>query len=105
MEKIDLYSLLLPARSFLWGSDLMEWTHPGSRYQTSEPCQRVAAVEGIGPLTATALVAAMSTEKLSRTVGSSLPGYQPYYPAVVVEHRYIVDIVVAGIQNDGLAGA
>ena len=29
-------------------------------------------------------------------------GYQPYFPAVLVEHRYIADIV-AGIQNDGLA--
>jgi len=30
-------------------------------------------------------------------------GYQPYYPyAVVIEPRYIADIV-AGIQNDGLA--
>ena len=29
-------------------------------------------------------------------------GYQPYYPTVVVEHRYIADIV-AGIQDDGLA--
>jgi hypothetical protein len=29
-------------------------------------------------------------------------GYQPYLPTVVVEHRYIADIV-AGIQNDGLA--
>ena len=28
-------------------------------------------------------------------------GYQPYWPTVVVEHRYISDIV-AGIQNDGL---
>ena len=34
-----------------------------SVYRTSEPCQRVAAVEGIGPLTATALVAAMSDGK------------------------------------------
>jgi hypothetical protein len=31
-------------------------------------------------------------------------GYQPYYPTVVVEHRYIADIV-DGIQNDGLAVA
>lgn len=31
----------------------------GSVYQASEPCQRVDAVEGIGPLTATALVDAM----------------------------------------------
>ena len=29
-------------------------------------------------------------------------GYQPYFPTVVVEHRYIADIV-AGIQGDGLA--
>ncbi len=29
-------------------------------------------------------------------------GYQPYFPTVVVEHRYIADIV-AGIQSDGLA--
>jgi hypothetical protein len=31
-------------------------------------------------------------------------GYQPYYPTVVIEHRYVADIV-AGIQNDGLAVA
>jgi hypothetical protein len=29
-------------------------------------------------------------------------GYQPYYPTVVIEHRYIADIV-EGIRNDGLA--
>lgn len=29
-------------------------------------------------------------------------GFQPYWPTVVVEHRYIADIV-AGIKNDGLA--
>jgi len=29
-------------------------------------------------------------------------GYQPHYPTVVVERRYIADIV-AGIQGDGLA--
>lgn len=28
-------------------------------------------------------------------------GYQPYWPTVVVEHRYIRNIVV-GIQADGL---
>ncbi len=32
-------------------------------YEASEPCQRVAAVEGIGPVTATALIAAMSDGK------------------------------------------
>jgi transposase len=34
-----------------------------SVYRTSEPCRRVAAVEGIGPLTTSALVAAMSDGK------------------------------------------
>jgi hypothetical protein len=29
-------------------------------------------------------------------------GYQPHYPTVVIEHRYIADIV-AGIQDGGLA--
>lgn len=33
-------------------------------YQASEPCRRIAAVEGIGPLIATALVAAMSDGKM-----------------------------------------
>ena len=33
-------------------------------YQASEPCQRIAAVEGIGLLTATAIVAAMSDGKV-----------------------------------------
>ncbi len=28
--------------------------------------------------------------------------YQPYFPTVVVEHRYIADIVT-DVQNDGLA--
>jgi hypothetical protein len=31
-------------------------------------------------------------------------GYQPMWPTVLVEHRFIADIV-AGIQNDGLAVA
>ena len=31
-------------------------------------------------------------------------GYQPHYPTVVIEHRYIADIV-HGIQNDGLTVA
>lgn len=33
-------------------------------YQGNEACQRIAAVEGIGPLIATALVAAMSDGKI-----------------------------------------
>jgi len=31
-------------------------------------------------------------------------GYQPYFPTIVIEHRFIADIV-AGIQGDGLAVA
>jgi len=31
-------------------------------------------------------------------------GFQPYWPTVVVEHRYIAAIV-AGIRNDGLGVA
>ena len=31
-------------------------------------------------------------------------GYQPYWPTVLVEHRYVVDIV-DGIQADGLTVA
>jgi hypothetical protein len=34
----------------------------------------------------------------------SREGFQPYWPTVVVEHRYISDIV-EGIRNDGLAVA
>ena len=29
-------------------------------------------------------------------------GYHPYFPTIVIEHRYIADIV-EGIQDDGLA--
>ncbi len=47
------------------------------------------------PLTPTA------TSWVDEHIGSD-NGYQPYYPTVVVEHRYIADIV-AGIQSDGLA--
>jgi hypothetical protein len=28
-------------------------------------------------------------------------GFQPWWPTVVIEHRYVVDIMV-GIRNDGL---
>ena len=29
-------------------------------------------------------------------------GFQPYYPTIAIEHRY-VQAVIEGIQNDGLA--
>jgi len=31
-------------------------------------------------------------------------GYQPYFPTIVIEHRFVSEIV-AGIQGDGLAVA
>lgn len=31
-------------------------------------------------------------------------GFQPYWPTVVIEHRFVSDIV-QGIRNDGLAVA
>ena len=44
---------------------------------------------------------ASATEWVETKIGRD-NGYQPYWPTVVVEHRYIADIV-AGIKNDGLA--
>ena len=44
-----------------------------------------------------------ATSWVNENIGES-NGYQPYWPSVVVEHRYIADIV-QGIQNDGLAVA
>ena len=31
-------------------------------------------------------------------------GYQPYFPTVVIEHRFVADIL-AGIRSDGLGVA
>jgi transposase len=52
----SLYNELLSLEEKIQSLDEQIW----AVHQASEPCQRIAAVEGIGPLIATALVAAMS---------------------------------------------
>ena len=41
----------------------------------------------------------LATDWIEEHIGQE-NGFQPYFPTVVVEHRYIADIV-EGIQNDG----
>ena len=55
----SLYDELLSLEEKIQAVDVQIW----AIYQASEPCQRIATVEGIGPLIATALVAAMSDGK------------------------------------------
>jgi transposase len=55
----SLYDELLSLEEKIGATDGQIW----AVYQASEPCQRISAVEGIGPLIATALVAAMSDGK------------------------------------------
>jgi transposase len=55
----SLYDELLSLGEKIKAIDEQIWTV----YRASEPCRRIAAVEGIGPLIATALVAAMSDGK------------------------------------------
>lgn len=43
-------------------------------FRTSEQCQRLGKIEGIGPVTATALIAAVAIEPASRTAVSSRLG-------------------------------
>ena len=57
-------------------------------------CENHGTIFLLRPLTPSA------TSWLEEHIGQE-NGYQPYFPTVVVEHRYIADIV-AGIQNDGL---
>ena len=58
----SLYDELLSLEEKIQAIDEQIW----AIYQASEPCQRIAAVEGIGPLIATALVASMSDGKTFR---------------------------------------
>lgn len=58
-------------------------------------CENHGSIFLLKPLTPSA------TSSIEEHIGQE-NGYQPYFPTVVVEHRYIADIV-AGIQNDGLA--
>jgi hypothetical protein len=58
-------------------------------------CENHGSIFLLRPLTASA------TSWVEKHIGED-NGYQPYFPTLVVEHRYIADIV-EGIQNDGLA--
>jgi hypothetical protein len=58
-------------------------------------CENYGSIFLLRPLTPSA------TSWVEEHIGQD-NGYQPYLPTVVVEHRYIADIV-EGIQNDGLA--
>ena len=58
-------------------------------------CENHGSICLLRPLTPSA------TSWLKEHIGQD-NGYQPYFPTVVVEHRFIADIV-AGIQNDGMA--
>ena len=60
-------------------------------------CENHGSIFLLRPLTSSA------TSWIEEHIGQD-NGYQPYFPTVVVEHRYIADIV-AGIQGDGLAVA
>ena len=60
-------------------------------------CENHGSIFLLRPLTSSA------TSWIEEHIGQD-NGYQPYFPTVVVEHRYIADIV-EGIQNDGLAVA
>ncbi len=60
-------------------------------------CENHGSIFLLRPLTPSA------TTWLEEHIGQD-NGFQPHWPTVVVEHRYIADIV-HGIQNDGLVVA
>ena len=47
-----------------------------------DPCQRLIAVPGIGPLTATATIAAIVTDRLSRMAADLKPGWGSSWRAI-----------------------
>jgi transposase len=49
-------------------------------FRTNEECQRIGKIEGIGPITATALVAAVGDRAASRT-DASLPPGSDWFPS------------------------
>ena len=57
-------------------------------------------VENHGSIFLLRPVSAAARESVEERIGEN-NGYQPYWPTVVVEHRYIRDIV-AGIRADRL---
>jgi len=58
-------------------------------------CENQGSIFLLKPLTPSA------TSWIEEHIGQD-NGYQPHFPTIVVEHRFISEIV-AGIQGDGLA--
>ncbi|MGA7791765.1 MAG: hypothetical protein WCA19_01920 [Candidatus Acidiferrales bacterium] len=72
----------------------------GSSPTDSEEIRTDFVVENHGSIFLLRPLSPSATSWIEEHIGQE-NGYQPYFPTVVVEHRYIADIV-AGIQNDGL---
>lgn len=73
----------------------------GSSPTHSEKIQSDFVVENHGSIFLLKPLTPSATSWIEQRIGED-NGFQPYFPTVVVDHRYIADIV-EGIQNDGLA--
>ena len=73
----------------------------GNSPTDSRTIQSDFVVENHGSIFLLKPLTSSATSWLEEHIGQD-NGFQPYWPTVVVEHRYIADIV-EGIQNDGLA--
>ena len=71
--------------------------------QRGTPASADFSVEGGGSVFLLRPLSPAAVDWIDEHIGPG-NGYRPYYPTVVVEHRYICDIV-EGIRNDGLAVA
>lgn len=69
----------------------------------SSPTQPDFVVENHGSIFLLTPLSPPAKTWVNEHIGSE-NGFQPYWPTVVIEHRYISDIV-QGIRNDGLAVA
>ena len=73
----------------------------GSSPTHSEQIQADFVVENHGGIFLLKPLTPSATSWIEEHIGQD-NGFQPYFPTVVVEHRYIAEIV-EGIQNNGLA--
>jgi hypothetical protein len=73
----------------------------GSSPTLSEQIQADFVVENHGSIFLLKPLTPSATSWIEEHIGQD-NGFQPYFPTVVVEHRYIAEIV-EGIQNNGLA--
>ena len=67
----------------------------------SSPTQPDFVVENHGSIFLLTPITPAAKTWANEHIGSA-NGFQPYWPTVVIEHRYISDIV-EGIRNDGMA--